>query len=302
VDLPEPARPGIGSIGQVVRQRRPDPFGRVVVRAVAGAVQHLQPGVLLQVGGDLAGVVDAVVVADHRGHRERGNARSTWSSSVVKSAAQRRPSRYTQRPVLTSIAPNTVTCRLVPGWGSAGGRCAVSSWPARAAAGSGGSRLRRAPRPGGQFYQPGHDLGRDVVMVRSPRAVSLGRLRGSRTATGLDLASGARTLTLVIAAAHRLGRLLAPRGLLLTLHACSSSRSSLGGSTGYERSTLCVRGDVVLWVALQASLMAECLADGAGDADCGIGVSELVGASHVSEHAADGDLGLCHAGRSSCRR
>lgn len=156
--------------------------------------------------------------------------------------------------------------------------------------------------PAGQFYQPSHDLGRDVVMVRSPRAVSLGRLRGSRTATGLDLASGARTLTLVIAAAHRLGRLLAPRGLLLTLHACSSSRSSLGGSTGYERSTLCVRGDVVLWVALQASLMAECLADGAGDADCGIGVSELVGASHVSEHAADGDLGLCHAGRSSCRR
>jgi hypothetical protein len=95
---------------------------------------------------------------------------------------------------------------------------------------------------------------------------------------------------------------MAPRGLLLTLHGCSSSRSSLGGSTGYERSTLCVRGDVVLWVALQASLMAECLADGAGDADCGIGVSELVGASHVSEHAADGDLGLCHAGRSSCRR
>jgi hypothetical protein len=118
----------------------------------------------------------------------------------------------------------------------------------------------------------------------------------------LTLASGARTLTLVIAAAHRLGRLLAPCGLLLTLHGCSSSRSSLGGSTGYERSTLCVRGDVVLWVALQASLMAECLADGAGDADCGIGVSELVGASHVSEHAADGDLGLCHAGRSSCRR
>lgn len=127
----------------------PRSVGRVVVRAVAGAVQHLQPGVLLQVGGDLAGVVDAVVVADHRGHRERGNARSTWSSSVVKSAAQRRPSRYTQRPVLTSIAPNTVTCRFVPGWGSAGGRCAVSSWPARAAAGSGGPRLRRAPRPGG---------------------------------------------------------------------------------------------------------------------------------------------------------
>jgi len=90
--------------------------------------------------------------------------------------------------------------------------------------------------------------------------------------------------------------------LLLALHRCSSSRSCLGGSTGYERSTLCVRGDVLLWVALQASLMAECLADGAGDADCGIGVSELVGASHVSEHAADGDFGLGHAGCSSCRR
>ena len=36
--------------------------------------------------------------------------------------------------------------------------------------------------------------------------------------------------------------------------------------------------------------MAECLADGAGDADCRIGVSELVGASHVSRRAADGDL------------
>jgi hypothetical protein len=30
-------------------------------------------------------------------------------------------------------------------------------------------------------------------------------------------------------------------------------------------------------------------------------VSELVGASHVSEHAADGDFGLGHAGCSSCR-
>jgi hypothetical protein len=65
-----------------------------------------------------------------------------------------------------------------------------------------------------------------------------------------------------------------------------------GGGTGCERGTLWVRGDVLLGVALQASLMAECFADGTGDADCGIGVSELVGASHVSEHAADGDFGL----------
>jgi hypothetical protein len=54
--------------------------------------------------------------------------------------------------------------------------------------------------------------------------------------------------------------------------------SPLGGGTGYERGTLWVRGDVLLGVALQASLMAECFADGAGDADGGIGVSELVGA------------------------
>ena len=92
------------------------------------------------------------------------------------------------------------------------------------------------------------------------------------------------------------------RRLLLALPRCSSSRSPLGSGTGYERGTLCVRGDVSLWVALQASLMAERFADGAGDADCRIGVSELVGASHVSEHAADGDLGLCRAGCSSCRR
>ncbi len=78
--------------------------------------------------------------------------------------------------------------------------------------------------------------------------------------------------------------------------------SPLGGGTGYKRGTLGVRGDVLLWVALHASLMAECFADGAGDAEGGIGMSELVGASHVSEDAADGDFGLCHAGCSSCRR
>jgi hypothetical protein len=75
--------------------------------------------------------------------------------------------------------------------------------------------------------------------------------------------------------------------------------SPLGGGAGYERGTLRVRGDVLLWVAFQASLMAECFADGAGDADCGIGMSKLVGASHVSEHAADGNFGLCRAGRPS---
>ena len=71
------------------------------------------------------------------------------------------------------------------------------------------------------------------------------------------------------------------------------------GGTGHERRTLGVRGDVLLWVALQASLMAESFADGAGDSEGRIGVSELVGASHVSEHAADGDFGLCRGTRSS---
>jgi len=51
----------------------------------------------------------------------------------------------------------------------------------------------------------------------------------------------------------------------------------------------------LLWVALKASLVAECFADGAGDAEGGIGMSELVGASPVSEHAADRDFGLRHA-------
>jgi hypothetical protein len=130
------------------------------------------------------------------------------------------------------------------------------------------------------------------------------RIRDTDVPSDYALGDGRQnaTLTLVIAAAHRPGRLLAPQRLLLALHGCHSSRSCLGRSTGCERSTLCVRGDVMLWVALQASLMAERLADRAGDTDCGIGVSELIGASHVSDHAADGDFGLCHAGRSPCRR
>ncbi len=45
--------------------------------------------------------------------------------------------------------------------------------------------------------------------------------------------------------------------------------------------------------------MAECFADGAGDPEGGIGVSELVSASPVSEHPADGDPGLCYVARSS---
>ena len=63
MDLPEPAGPGDGGVGHVVLQRGPDAFDRVVVRAVAGAVEQFQAGMLLQVSGDGAGVVDAVVAA-----------------------------------------------------------------------------------------------------------------------------------------------------------------------------------------------------------------------------------------------
>ena len=44
-------------------------IGRVVGRAVPGAVQQFQPGMLFEVRGDLAGVVNAVVIADHHDHR-----------------------------------------------------------------------------------------------------------------------------------------------------------------------------------------------------------------------------------------
>jgi hypothetical protein len=44
-----------------------------------------------------------------------GNAWSITWSKALKSAARRRPSRYTQAPVVTSISPSTVTVRFVPG-------------------------------------------------------------------------------------------------------------------------------------------------------------------------------------------
>ena len=65
MDLPEPAGPDHRGGGHVVLKRRLDALGRVVVRAVPGAVEQLQAGMVFQVGGDSAGMVDAVVVADH---------------------------------------------------------------------------------------------------------------------------------------------------------------------------------------------------------------------------------------------
>src|SRR5215472_12220320 len=49
-DLPEAAGPGHSGVGHVVLQRAPDPFHRIVVRAVPGAVQQLQAGVFLAAG------------------------------------------------------------------------------------------------------------------------------------------------------------------------------------------------------------------------------------------------------------
>ena len=60
-----------------------------------------------------------------------------------------------------------------------------------------------------------------------------------------------------------------------------------------------MRRDVLLGVALQASLMAERFAGGASDAEGRVGVRELVGAAEISDDAIDGNFGLCSTARSS---
>jgi hypothetical protein len=64
--------PGDRGVGQVRLERGPDTFDGIVLRAVTGAVDQTQP----PVGGGpplhLRGVVDAVVVADHRNGRDGG--------------------------------------------------------------------------------------------------------------------------------------------------------------------------------------------------------------------------------------
>ena len=110
------------------------------------------------------------------------------------------------------------------------------------------------------------------------------------------------------------GRFVADLGAIFAVgnavigHRPAESGSLLSGGTGIEwrhrrRARHARRaGDVLLGVALQASLMAECFAGGAGDAEGRVGVSELVGAAPVSDDAIDGDFGLCSTGRSSCGR
>jgi len=105
-----------------------------------------------------------------------GNARSSWSSSEMKSATQRRPSRYAHSPVVTSSAPKTVTCRFVPGVGTLG-RAVRSVQLARTC----GSRFRCVSSSASTTARRGSPASRATIPATtwswsgSPRAVSLGR-------------------------------------------------------------------------------------------------------------------------------
>jgi hypothetical protein len=94
----------------------------------------------------------------------------------MKSAAQRRPSRYTRAPVVISTAPNTVTCRFVPGVGT-WGRAARSVQLARTC----GSRFRCVSSSARTTARRGSSTSRPAIWATawswsgSPRAVSFGR-------------------------------------------------------------------------------------------------------------------------------
>ena len=78
----------------------------VVGRAVRGAVPQFQPGMLFEVRGDLAGVLNAVVIADHhdhRGPRDRPE-HVVQQGDEARRAAAAQPGTPTP-PVLTSTTP-----------------------------------------------------------------------------------------------------------------------------------------------------------------------------------------------------
>ena len=93
----------------------------------------------------------------------------------MKSAARRRPSRYTQVPVVTSIAPSTVILPV---------RARGEDLRAGAAQRPAGPHMRQQVqvrlvlgehhRPARQLQQPGHDAGHNVVMVRVAAGGQLG--------------------------------------------------------------------------------------------------------------------------------
>jgi hypothetical protein len=70
----------------------------VVGRAVRGAVPQFQPEMLFEVRGDLAGVVNAVVIADHHDHRAPRERPEHLVQQGDEPAAQRRPSPVHPRP------------------------------------------------------------------------------------------------------------------------------------------------------------------------------------------------------------
>nr|WP_300612110.1 hypothetical protein [Trebonia sp.] len=120
--------------------------------------------------------MDAVVVEIMTIAGARGNAASTCSSKAMKSAAQRRPSRHTQTPAVTSSAPNTVTCRFFPGVGTSG-RLARSAQLARTC----GSRFRCVSSSASTTALRGSSISRATIAATTwswcgpPHAVSLGR-------------------------------------------------------------------------------------------------------------------------------
>jgi hypothetical protein len=148
--------------------------GRVVARAGPGAVKQFQPGMLFEVRGDLAGVVHAVVIADHRDHRgprERLVEHAQQGDEVRRAA---RPSRHTHAAVLTSTAPSTVTLRFVPRVRTPGRRprsvqlartCGPGSGASPPAGRAGATRSRTASDRWSAF-PAGHAAGCDACQAR----------------------------------------------------------------------------------------------------------------------------------------
>jgi hypothetical protein len=86
----------------------------VVGRAVPGAVQQFQPGMLFEVRGDLAGMVNAVVIADHHDHRARGNA---WSGDFELNLGARLGPAEMGRTRRSCWTASCSACRCPPGCG-----------------------------------------------------------------------------------------------------------------------------------------------------------------------------------------
>jgi hypothetical protein len=83
----------------------------------------------------------------------------------MKSAAQRRPIRYTQHPMLTSIAPNTVTCRFFPAGNLRADRAQRPARPDMRQQLHVRLVLGQHHCPARELDQPGHDPGDHVLMV-----------------------------------------------------------------------------------------------------------------------------------------